>query len=228
MTDENKPDLVHPSHSRPRPSPLAAVLLAAGRSRRMGAFKPLLPFGGRTVAEACVENLLRGGVSEVIVVVGHRAAELRDALAHMPVSFASNEEAGSEMGVSIARGVERVSESAAAVLVALVDQPAVAPETVREIIDARARTGARLIIPVWQGRGGHPVLLDLAFRAQLLALDPSRGLRALFDARRAEVLRLPVSSPFVARDMDTWDDYRALHSEIFGTPPDAETPAQLN
>ncbi|HEX8853333.1 MAG TPA: hypothetical protein VF754_07590, partial [Pyrinomonadaceae bacterium] len=66
------------------------------------------------------------------------------------------------------------------------------------------------------------------FRAALLELDPVRGLRALFDARRAEVLRLPVSSPFVARDMDTWDDYRALHVEVFGTAPEAATPEEAN
>ncbi|HEV2705316.1 MAG TPA: nucleotidyltransferase family protein [Pyrinomonadaceae bacterium] len=224
MSDEVRPPLLQPSALNAHPTHVAAVLLAAGRSRRMGAFKPLLPFGERTVAQACVEHLLAGGVSEIVVVAGHRAAELRAALAQMPVSFALNEMAESEMGVSIARGVERVSEQASAVLVALVDQPAVAPETVREILDARLRTLARLIIPVWEGRGGHPVLVDLAFRAELLALDAARGLRALFDARRSEVLRLPVSSPFVARDMDTWDDYRALHREVFGTLPEVERP----
>ena len=73
----------------------------------MGAFKPLLPFGDRTVIEACVGNLLEGGVGEVVVVVGHRAAKVRERLAHLPVRFALNDEAESEMGASIARGVER-------------------------------------------------------------------------------------------------------------------------
>jgi molybdenum cofactor cytidylyltransferase len=199
----------------------SAVLLAAGRSRRMGAFKPLLPFGERTVAEACVENLLRGGVGEVVIVLGHRAEELRAALAkRSSLRFALNEEAASEMGVSIARGVEALSKTAEATLIALVDQPAVPPETVREILEARRQTGARLIVPTWEGRGGHPVLIDLALRRELLTLAPERGLRALFESRRRETLRLPVGSPFVARDMDTWDDYRALHLEVFGSPPE--------
>jgi molybdenum cofactor cytidylyltransferase len=200
---------------------IAAVLLAAGRSRRMGAFKPLLPFGGRSVVEACVKNLFEAGAGEVVVVVGRRGGEVRAALAgETRVRFAVNDVEGSEMGVSIARGVEAVSDEARALLVALVDQPAVPPRTIRSLIEARARTGARLIVPEWQGRGGHPVLVDLSLREELLTVVPERGLRALFDARRAEVLRVPADTPFVARDMDTWDDYVALHTEALGHPPE--------
>lgn len=186
----------------------------------MGAFKPLLPFGGRTVVVACVENLRAGGVEEVVVVIGHRGEEVRAAVAHLPsVRFAVNAEAESGMGVSVARGVEALSAGTEAALVALVDQPAVPPAVVREILEARRRTGARLIIPTWEGRGGHPVLVDLAFRSELLTLAPGRGLRAVFEGRRGETLRLEVGSPFVARDMDTWDDYCALHLGVFGSPP---------
>src|SRR5918992_5701276 len=115
----------HPSSLIPHPS-ISAVLLAAGRSRRMGAFKPLLSFGEVTVVERCVSVLREGGADEVVVVVGHRAEELRGRLAHLSgVRFAVNEDAGSEMGASVARGVEGLSDGAGAVLVALVDQPAV-------------------------------------------------------------------------------------------------------
>ena len=200
---------------------IAAVLLAAGRSRRMGAFKPLLPFGGVSVVEACVANLRAAGAREVLVVVGHRAAEVRAALAHMTfVRFAVNDDAESEMGVSVARGVEAASVDVGALLFALVDQPAVPVAALRSLIEARNGTGARLVVPEWEGRGGHPVLVDMSFREELLRVAPSRGLRALFDAHRGEVLRVPAESPFVARDMDTWDDYVALHREVFGyTPP---------
>ncbi len=186
----------------------------------MGAFKPLLPFGARTVIETCVWNLREAGVAEVLVVVGHRAAELRRQLAPLPfVRYAVNEEAGSEMGVSIARGVEAIGDGARAALVALVDQPAIPPSAIRAILDAYERTGARLVVPEWQGRGGHPVLADLSLREELLTVVPDKGLRALFEAHRAEVLRVPAASPYVARDMDTWDDYVALHTELFGPPP---------
>ncbi|HEV7860759.1 MAG TPA: nucleotidyltransferase family protein [Pyrinomonadaceae bacterium] len=203
---------------------VAAILLAAGRSRRMGAFKPLLPFGERTVAEACVGSLMDGGVGTIVVVLGTRAEELRERLAHLPVRFAFNADASSEMAVSIARGIEQVPAEAWAVLIALCDQPAVPSDVIRLLIAERERTGARLIVPEYGGRGGHPVLLDGGFREELLMLDQERGLRALFDAHRREVLRVPVSSPFVARDMDTWDDYRALYLEVFGAQPPVGQP----
>ena len=189
----------------------------------MGAFKPLLAFGAGTVAEACVGSLRGAGVGEIVVVVGHRAGEVRAALAGTPgVRFAVNDVAGSEMGVSVAQGVEALPVGAGAVLVALVDQPAVPPSAVEMLIEARRRTGARLVQPVWEGRGGHPVLVDLGFREELLSLVPQSGLRALFDAHRDEVLRVPSASPFVARDMDTWEDYVALHREVFGREPEGK------
>jgi molybdenum cofactor cytidylyltransferase len=199
-----------------------AVLLAAGRSRRMGAFKPLLPFGEKTVVEACVESLLAGGAMLVYAVLGHRADELRRELSHLrPVRPVLNEEAGSEMGVSIARAVEAAHEDARALLIALVDQPAVPASAVRAVVEAWRGGGAPLVVPTYGGRGGHPVLVDLRFREELKSLPVDRGLRALFDAHRDETLRLAVDSPYIVRDMDTWDEYVALHTEVFGRPPRA-------
>jgi molybdenum cofactor cytidylyltransferase len=185
----------------------------------MGAFKPLLPFGKRTVIESCIENLSAGGVHEILVVLGHRAADLRQRLSHLPVKFALNPDNESEMSASIARGVEQLSRNITAVFIALVDQPAIAPAVIRSLIAEQQRTGARLVVPVYEGRGGHPVLIAGELRAELLHLDPERGLRALFDVHRNEVRRVPVTSAYVARDMDTWEDYRALHLEIFGLEP---------
>ncbi|MBV9211512.1 MAG: nucleotidyltransferase family protein, partial [Acidobacteria bacterium] len=154
-----------------------------------------------------------------VVVLGHRGEEVRERLAHLPLKFAVNSEARSEMGVSIARGVEAVADESEAVLIALADQPAIPQEVVRRLIDERQRGKASLLIPTHEGRGGHPVLIDLKYREELLRLDPLRGLRAFFEGHRAEVARVAVSSPYIARDMDTWDDYRALHREIFKREP---------
>lgn len=191
----------------------------------MGAFKPLLPFGRQSVIETCVDNLRAGGVERLVVVVGFRGDEIVERLAHLPLSFAFNKDAESKMNVSIARGVEQIAERTEAIFVALADHPAVGPEVIRLLIKERRRTGARLLVPEHGGRGGHPVLLDGSFREELLRLDPQRGLRALFDAHREEVLRVPVASPYVARDMDTWEDYLALYEDVFGTrPPDQREP----
>jgi len=196
---------------------VAAILLAAGRSTRMGAFKPLLPFGNKTVIECCIDYLRDGGVQEIVVVLGHRADDIRQRVSGT-VKFALNPDPDSAMGASIAAGVRALPETAQATLIALVDHPAVPPAVVSKLLDSWKR-GARLIIPTWQGRGGHPVLVDLGFKAELLDLPESGGLRALFDAHRNELARIPVDSPFIARDMDTWDDYTSLHMEVTGRPP---------
>jgi molybdenum cofactor cytidylyltransferase len=191
----------------------------------MGVFKPLLPFGARTVIEACIKNLREAGAGQTVVVLGHRAEELQERFGHLPISFALNTEADSEMGVSIARGVERVADETDAILIALVDQPAIPPQVISHLIAERVRTGAALLVPSYQGRGGHPVLVDLKYRAELLDLDPQRGLRAFFDKHKTEALRVPVASPYIARDMDTWDDYRSLHLEIFNREPPGSEPS---
>jgi CTP:molybdopterin cytidylyltransferase MocA len=196
---------------------IAAIVLAAGRSRRMGAFKPLLPFGDQTVIESCISNLRAADVKDIIVVVGHRAEDIREKLKALEVKFALNSDPDSEMSASIARGVEEVDTASQALVVALVDHPAVPPETIKVLVD-EWRLGARLVQPEYEGRGGHPVLIDLAYRNELMALDPESGLRALFAAHRDEVRRVPVDSPYVARDMDTWEDYQRLHQDVFGVP----------
>ena len=196
---------------------VAAILLAAGQSKRMGAFKPLLPFGHKTVIECCLDYLEKGGVDTLVVVLGHRADEVREKLKERRVIFALNPDPNSEMGASIAAGLRALSASSAATLIALVDQPAVPPVVISTLIETWQQ-GARLIVPTWEGRGGHPVLVDLSFKPELLNLDAAGGLRSLFDAHRHEVKRLPVNSPFIARDMDTWDDYLALHKEVTGKP----------
>ncbi|MFS8084078.1 MAG: nucleotidyltransferase family protein [Acidobacteriota bacterium] len=197
---------------------VSAILLAAGRSRRMGAFKPLLPFGDSSVIESCIDTLRAAGIEKVIVVVGHRGEDVQSQLVNSKVSFAINPDPDSEMNASIACGARLVSDSAKALLIALVDHPAVPPEVLTQLIDEWTQD-AKLVQPEYAGRGGHPVLIDLAYRQELLDLDPEKGLRALFATHHQEVLRVPVDSPYVARDMDTWEDYRRLHQDVFGVAP---------
>ncbi len=199
-------------------SEVSTILLAAGRSERMGAFKPLLPFGKTTVIRSCLRSLRQAGVQDIVVVVGHRAKELQEDLSDLGLLFAFNPDATSAMSASIACGIRELPPDARAALISLTDQPAIPSEVIKAIVN-KWTSGESLVVPEYQGRGGHPVLVDLCFREELLSLDSSRGLRSFLEAHREQVRRLPVNSPFVARDMDTWDDYLDLHQEVFGVPP---------
>src|SRR5262245_152052 len=184
----------------------------------MGAFKPLLPFGDTTVIKFCLRQLRDAGLEKIVVVAGHRAGELRSHVQDFNITLAINPDPDSGMGVSIARGIEQLGAATPAVLIALGDHPVVDSSTVSMII-SEWQSGAKLVQPAHGGRGGHPVLIDFSYRDELSNLDPVKGLRAFFEAHRNEVRRLSVASPYVARDMDTWEDYVRLHEDIFGRPP---------
>jgi CTP:molybdopterin cytidylyltransferase MocA len=186
----------------------------------MGAFKPLLPFGPTTIIEACIENIRAGGVENVVVVLGQspQAEKLKRHLQNAGVTFAFNPDPNSEMSASIACGIRVLPDDAKAVVINPADHAAVPSGVVARLI-TEWRSGAKLVKPTWNGRGGHPVLIDLDFREELLSLDPQAGLKSLLGEHAEAVRRVPVKSNFIARDMDTWDDYCALHQEVFGVLP---------
>ncbi len=167
-----------------------------------------------------------GGVETVVVVLGRgpRGDKLKAHLINAEVVFAINPDPESEMSASIACGVRALPEGIQAVVINPVDHAAVPPEVVATLV-SEWKHGARLVKPTWNERGGHPVLIDLEFRDELLSLDPNGGLKTFFSGREAQVKRVAVNSNYIARDMDTWDDYAALHQEVFGFPAQ-ETPRE--
>ena len=198
---------------------VSAILLAAGRSERMGAFKPLLPFGDKTIVESMIDIFIDAGIDSIIVVLGWKASEIRDHVQDSKVTFAINPDPFGEMASSISCGVKELPQETEAVLICPADLPAIPITVVRDLVRAWQQ-GSRLVVPTWQERGGHPVLVDKAYFSELLSLEPDNGLRGLFKRHPSAVTRLPVNSEYIARDLDTWDDYRELHKEIFGkTPP---------
>lgn len=192
----------------------------------MGTFKPLLPFGPKTIIETCIDNLRGGGVESVVVVLGQgpHADKLKLHLMNAGVIFATNTDPESEMSASIASGVRALPERIQAVIISPADHAAVPPEVVATLI-SEWKLGARMVKPTSNDRGGHPVLIDLSFRDELLSLNPNGGLKTFFTERQDQVKRVAVKSNYIARDMDTWDDYTALHQEVFGFPA-PETPRE--
>ena len=207
---------------RPKANEVSAIILAAGRSERMGAFKPLLPFGPQSVIQSCIRLLRAAGIDSIVVVVGQgaNAQTLRSHLLTENILIAVNADPQSEMSASIAAGVAALPADTKAIIITPADHPAVPTEVVTKLID-EWKKGALLAKPTWNDRGGHPVLVDLSFRKELKNLDPGGGLKAFFSSHQDQVRRIAVQSNYIARDMDTWDDYHALHLEVFGVAPPA-------
>ena len=205
---------------------IAAIVLAAGASRRLGRNKLLLPFSGGTVVSATIVRVLQSPVDRVVLVLGHEA-ELVRARAGLPedsrLSAVENPGWSSGMASSLRVGLE-ASGDAEAVIVALGDQPGIDPAVVARVV-AAFRAGASLAVPVHGDpaapdgeRLGHPVLFGRALFAELRALEGDTGAREVVRrhwASAARVLGVPV------RDVDTEADYAAL---VAGTPATAEGP----
>jgi molybdenum cofactor cytidylyltransferase len=193
---------------------VAAVLLAAGTSTRLAGFKQLMSYRGRTFVEACVEALLASGADETLVVLGHRAEEVASAVARFQVRTVVNGDYLDGMASSVKAGVRAVPEgSAEGVMIALCDQPHVPPAVHRAVVEAYRRTGAAIVVPTVAGDTGHPVVFDLSLRDEILAVDPSEGLRAVTYAHRGDRLLVAVDSLSVIDDIDTPDDYARLSEE---------------
>ncbi len=188
---------------------VAGVVLAAGESRRMGQLKALLPFGSRTVIEQVLQPLLSADLSEVAVVLGHRGGEIAAVLESLPVRLLYNADYRFGMTSSVQVALRALDPVPNAYLLALVDQPQIGLPVIQQLVAAHTRTRKGLIIPVWQGKRGHPLLLAAAYRPTVLALTSDQGLNVVTRGYPHDTLELPIESDDILRDMDYQEEYVA-------------------
>ncbi len=192
------------------PAMIWAVVLAAGESRRMGTQKLLLPFGDTTVVAAVVRSARASRAGRTLVVLGADRAAVRLELEPRGVEFAVNEDYQLGMLSSVQAGFRALPADAAAAVVMLGDQPFLPSRVIDAVIGAYEEHGRGIVIPAFQGRRGHPVLIDLKYRGEVLALDPADGLRRLMRAHPGDILEVEAGDANILRDLDTPEDYAAL------------------
>ncbi len=182
---------------------VAGIVLAAGESRRMGFPKALLPIAGHTFVEHIVQGLAAAGVEPIHVVLGAHADRIQAAADLAPAQVVLNPDWPRGQLSSLQAGLRALPAGYDAVLMALVDHPLVEPRVVRAVIDAHARTGRPIVIPVHHGRRGHPVLFAARLVPELLAAPLDAGARAVVRAHAAEVLEVPTEARGILADIDT-------------------------
>lgn len=186
---------------------LAAVVLAAGLSRRMKSEKILLPFGSSTVLETILATLGVAGVEEVVCVL---RPDLPDATRRARAAGARvvwNAKPEEDMLLSIRMGLEAVSPKASAVFIWPADCPAVSPQTVKLL--ARSADPTLVLIPAYRSRRGHPALLGRDLIPAVDGIPPREGLRHLWRTRAEAVTEIAVDDPGVLQNLDTPEAYRA-------------------
>src|SRR5512145_1900752 len=156
------------------PPKVCAIVPAAGRSRRMGRCKPLLPLGERPVIRHLVDTLFEAGINAVVVVTGAEGPAIGRALAGLAVTLVGNPDPESDMAGSLRLGLRGGPDDATALLVCLADHPLVSAATIRTLLARHRAEPAAILIPTCDGRSGHPVLLPRPVANELFTLPTLR------------------------------------------------------
>ncbi len=195
-------------------SVIPAIVLAAGRSSRMGRAKATLPAGdGHTFLTRIVQTLLDAGVDDVMVVVGHEAEAIAQNFSEsgLPARFVVNREYDRGQLSSMLAGVNAIDRpGVSAVLVTLVDVPLVSAATVRAVIDSYRITQAPIVRPTSGERHGHPLLIDRSVFAALRAADPATGAKPIVRAHASPSGDIPIDDEGAFIDIDTMDEYQRI------------------
>lgn len=194
---------------------IAAVVPAAGQSRRMGRPKLLLPVGGRTVIARVVSALREGGVNPVVVIVPphddpasegvRREAVDSGGEAVVPESRPPDMRASFEWGL---RHLANRSVPPSTVILAPADSPGLSPELVARVVQQAVAMPTVIAVPVVDGRRGHPIALPWSTAQDVFGLPADVGINALVAHRSDQVVEFAVDDPEAVRDLDTPDDYR--------------------
>ena len=193
---------------------IAAIVPAAGASRRMGRPKLLLPVGGTVVVARVVKALRSGGVHRIVLVIAPGDIELTSWAGASEVELAVNPNPSRGMLSTVVAGLEQLGGAVPEVLlVAPGDLPRLTSADVRRLLAARSERDAGLAVPVFRGRRGHPLAIARRLIAEVLILDPEVGLRQLLALHPDELCEVESDSPGVLADLDTPEDYQRLLSE---------------
>jgi molybdenum cofactor cytidylyltransferase len=202
---------------------VGGIILAAGESRRMGQPKMLLPWGSSTIIRAVCEHAVGCRLHEIVVVAGEQFEEIQRQLADLPVRIVYNPlHAEGEMLFSLQTGLQSIWHTSSACLAFLGDQPAIETDTVSKIVDAYYQGQGRIVAPTYEGRQGHPVLIDKAFWQEILDLPPGKAPRDMLQAHEREIYSVAVNTPSVIQDIDTLEDYQRAS----GKPPSSAPKAR--
>jgi len=190
---------------------IAAIVLAAGKSARMGKPKMLLPWGNTTVLGAVLETCAAAGIEHILVVTGAVRESVEAVCRQQGVSSVFNAAyADGEMLSSIQAGIRGLPPAVEATLIALGDQPRMQLQTVIRVIEAYAESGAQLVVPSYKMHRGHPWLIHRGLWPELLQLEQNQSSRDFLNRHAEEIRYAEVDSATILEDIDKPQDYLKL------------------
>jgi molybdenum cofactor cytidylyltransferase len=192
---------------------IAAVVLAAGRSRRMGQAKLLMPVAGRAIVRHAVEGVLAGGVDSVWVVTGPDGGPIEAALAGLDVQIVVNPAPEEGQAGSVRAGIAALPASVDTALIALGDQPALEPSIIPALLAARRTSTRPIVAPRYRDGQGNPVVFKREIFPELLRLTGDQGARPVIQKEPARVEWVELDLP-MPPDVDTPADYEKIRAKL--------------
>lgn len=187
---------------------IAAIILAGGYSQRMGQQKVLLPFGNVTIIEHLIAILRESTLDSIMVVAGHHPEKLRKKLSQLSISLVVNDHYETGMLSSIRCGLKALPQNIDVTLVVLGDQLLFYSEMINLMITAYIQRQGKIIIPVYKGKRGHPLLFSMQYYDEILTSFDNVGLRGLIWKHKEDIFDMESDNPAVMIDMDYPDDYQ--------------------
>ncbi len=188
---------------------ISAIVLAAGKSERMGRPKALLPIQGRTFLENILAAISRTSIEDAIVVLGHHRDQIERNVSLPSVVFNADYEQG--MITSFQAGIRKLSWDTTGAFLFLVDHPLVEPTTIESMIMNLAPN--RIVLPTFERRRGHPVLFSSEVLEEILALAPSEGANIVVRKNPDRIIEVPVNAPGILVDIDTPEQFERLRKD---------------
>ena len=185
-----------------------AIVLAAGESKRMGFPKMLLNINGITMLERVIKNVQNSSVDNILVVLGANKEEISELLKKSPVKLCYNDNYMEGMLSSVKCGFCNVPSVCDAILVFQGDQPFISPESTNKLIEAYRSSGKGLIIPVFENKRGHPLLIDRKYLDQISALKSSEGLRSLACQFPGDVIEVETDDQGILKGFNTFEEFK--------------------
>jgi molybdenum cofactor cytidylyltransferase len=196
-----------PQGGRDVRSTVSAIILAAGMSKRMGTLKQLARIGEKTLLESTISALQDSSVDETILVLGYRANEIQQAIpAQATTKIVINDAYEAGMSTSIRAGIRAVSSDSSAALIVLSDQPFLKVSIINTLIDAYRDSGAKILVPVYRGFRGNPVLIDRSLFSEMMEITGDIGCRSLFGLHSDQIRKVPVEDIGILIDIDSKED----------------------
>jgi xanthine dehydrogenase accessory factor len=184
------------------------IILAAGKSERMGQQKLLMPYAEKTMIEHIVEKAKGSNAGKVSVVVGSHQEEVTEIIQHLSAKVVLNRDFEKGMLSSVQCGFNAISSNSKAGMILLGDQPMVQTKVINKLIDSFYKTGKGIIIPIYKNKRGHPVIIDARYINTINDLNPQVGLRQLMIEHNDDIYEIEVDTNTILKDIDTIEDYK--------------------